>query len=947
MSIGHRITWETIMNVLAPGNRPILLAGLLLLATPVIPRSATGQDVLGLYFDPAGTVTSATTTAPYEVVTGYLIIKAPSRATGVDSWECVVEAATEGPPPFVNWVLEGLALNVADPPAFSVGLGSSLPSTGDVLLATATIVVPEAGQEVAFHVLPQDPPSLQDPPGYGYPVHRPLYGSGSELVPLDPASGCLGRASAAINDDGIDPSLHIDVNFNHSSYGFVLENQGDRTAGGTLNITGAGFTYRHGDGPYTDMETTFRLYPGQRLTGNVYADGSGSTGEFLVDTCEGVTAVTVGLPPRPGECVVDSLVLDLGSAPVGGSSYGSFRVSNPGDESISVNVYENSPHFEIHNGGYRVIQGGDYIDFNVVFAPLDYGYHETTIQVGSGDSCGPVLAYGWGMPDTPSCQVSQEGLDFGTVQVGEEAAQAVLIYNYTEQALDGTVELEPGCDGFRIDAGGGPYPLQPGESLQVQVSFVPTGSGVASCLLSTGAECPEVPLQGTGLVPNPSCILDTAELDFGAAEEGTHPSRRVLVTNDGNVPLALLPGVDGPPFRMIYPLSPIQLQPGSSLPVTVGLDTSTEGTYAGTLDLGDNVCGDVQLVATVVPSTAHLDRLGLYFDEAYLQNTVYGVPQGEYPVYLVLKSPSVGGGIAGWQACVLTVGSNEVLGWNLQGDSPVNAGDAPCFDVGLGSPLPTSEAMVLMTLDLLVYNEISRTDFYLEPLPGSPIPDRMVYLVDGDPQVPVAMKTSTGSNWVAQINSPPVAVEMPTPIADVTDGEVRLTWTYHGDRADGFHVYRRIDEGPDERLTSAPVAGVGGAFEFLDRPQVFGPARLTYACAAVEDGVETGRGVEVTVAFSGRPQPVQLVLRPNYPNPFNPSTTVPFEIARPGRVRLAVFDLAGRQIAVLADREFPAGYHEEVWTGTDAAGRRVPSGAYYVRLESGGEIRMRQMMLLK
>ena len=96
-----------------------------------------------------------------------------------------------------------------------------------------------------------------------------------------------------------------------------------------------------------------------------------------------------------------------------------------------------------------------------------------------------------------------------------------------------------------------------------------------------------------------------------------------------------------------------------------------------------------------------------------------------------------------------------------------------------------------------------------------------------------------------------------------------------------------------------------------------------------------------------RPQPLTLALKPNYPNPFNPSTTVPFEIAKAGRVRLTVFDLAGRQVAVLADGEYGVGYHEEVWLGKDTSGRQVPSGAYYLRLECGGQVRMRQMMLLK
>ena len=75
--------------------RPRALAVLFGLVLSVsLPAASAAQDVLGLWFDADGTVDRATTTAPFEVVTGYLILKNPSRTTGVESWECVVEAET-------------------------------------------------------------------------------------------------------------------------------------------------------------------------------------------------------------------------------------------------------------------------------------------------------------------------------------------------------------------------------------------------------------------------------------------------------------------------------------------------------------------------------------------------------------------------------------------------------------------------------------------------------------------------------------------------------------------------------------------------------------------------------------------------------------------------------------------------------------------------------------
>jgi len=84
-----------------------------------------------------------------------------------------------------------------------------------------------------------------------------------------------------------------------------------------------------------------------------------------------------------------------------------------------------------------------------------------------------------------------------------------------------------------------------------------------------------------------------------------------------------------------------------------------------------------------------------------------------------------------------------------------------------------------------------------------------------------------------------------------------------------------------------------------------------------------------------------------HPNPFNPVTTVDFDLAAPGRARLTVYDIQGRLIARLADEDFPAGRVERTWTGKDSFGKRVASGSYVVRLEAEGFSESRTVTLLK
>jgi hypothetical protein len=84
------------------------------------------------------------------------------------------------------------------------------------------------------------------------------------------------------------------------------------------------------------------------------------------------------------------------------------------------------------------------------------------------------------------------------------------------------------------------------------------------------------------------------------------------------------------------------------------------------------------------------------------------------------------------------------------------------------------------------------------------------------------------------------------------------------------------------------------------------------------------------------------------PNPFNPRTTIAFELGASARVDLAVFDPAGRLVRRLVDEELAAGAHESVWDGRDSSGRDLASGTYYYTLTvDGRRVASNQAVLLK
>ena len=94
-------------------------------------------------------------------------------------------------------------------------------------------------------------------------------------------------------------------------------------------------------------------------------------------------------------------------------------------------------------------------------------------------------------------------------------------------------------------------------------------------------------------------------------------------------------------------------------------------------------------------------------------------------------------------------------------------------------------------------------------------------------------------------------------------------------------------------------------------------------------------------------QRIRTTLRPNYPNPFNPSTTIEFVVAETAPVTVEIFDVKGRRVATLIREEFQPGAHQVTWEGTDESGRGLASGIYFCRMQAGDYSRTIKMLLVK
>jgi len=174
------------------------------------------------------------------------------------------------------------------------------------------------------------------------------------------------------------------------------------------------------------------------------------------------------------------------------------------------------------------------------------------------------------------------------------------------------------------------------------------------------------------------------------------------------------------------------------------------------------------------------------------------------------------------------------------------------------------------------------------------------------------------------------------------------------------HTYHKISDSAGN-LTSALADGdeFGGAVAALGDLDGDGEAEQVLVVGASfddEGGEDRGAayvlfldGVDVVDASELPPGASRHRLGQARPNPFNPSTSIPYELASSGRVEIDIFDVEGRLVRKLAPGPVAAGTHVTLWNGLDDRGRRLASGSYFYRLSVDGRIATaaRRAVLLK
>ena len=142
---------------------------------------------------------------------------------------------------------------------------------------------------------------------------------------------------------------------------------------------------------------------------------------------------------------------------------------------------------------------------------------------------------------------------------------------------------------------------------------------------------------------------------------------------------------------------------------------------------------------------------------------------------------------------------------------------------------------------------------------------------------------------------------------------------------------------------SARTMWFGFSFMYIRDAENASPPIRNHIMKDVIEWMQNSPNADIT----GDEVPAAYGLAQNFPNPFNPSTTIKFDMKAKGHVSLKVYNVAGQLVKTLADGVFNAGSHSVNWDGTNNAGAKVASGVYFYKMETKNFSQTKKMVMLR
>ncbi len=198
-------------------------------------------------------------------------------------------------------------------------------------------------------------------------------------------------------------------------------------------------------------------------------------------------------------------------------------------------------------------------------------------------------------------------------------------------------------------------------------------------------------------------------------------------------------------------------------------------------------------------------------------------------------------------------------------------------------------------------------------------------------------------------------VELSAFTARVVNDAPVLQWTTESEKESwGFNILRSTAQNRAFRRVNAEIIKGAGTkttrthYSYTDRYELEAGATYFYQLEQLDvNGARTLYGpIELTLSSDDAQTPDQFVLYDNYPNPFNPQTTIKFEIPEDAFITVDIYNIAGSKIRTLVNSPYKAGEHTATWDGRNDNGDNVSSGTYLYKFRAGAFGKNGKMMLL-
>ena len=658
---------------------------------------------------------------------------------------------------------------------------------------------------------------------------------------------------------------------------------------------------------------------------------------------------------RAADIAVSDTLLEFPDLMVGSTSTLEFTIYNVGGKQLNGQASVNNANFVVPIPTFYILPGRN-LTKQVTFRPLTDGTHEGTVTLNSNDEDGDVLyvsvtGSATYPPNTADIAVSDTLLEFPDLMVGSTNTNGITVYNVGGTQLSGAAAVSnPDFLAQPAD-----FTINPGDSAAIQVTFQPSTGGLLEgtvTLVSNDADSDTLYVALTGRAMHPSEVTSAPDSIVESVGLGGRRSGLITITNAAII--------DSPVFFEVV------FEPPSNGPDVLVTATAHTTPDPPCEPWASAALSSSSLSAPTSENQWHRAPVSVAntdFFDGFEDGVLVGWEDGGGSgVKTVTSESAADGTIYSYRETDAQAGHHNGIFRNLGPTRPAEVS----FWIRSGSQSTFDSYFTLRDRylrEVIYFLTLNTGMFYVNGNVGGhttfPYSAGAWYHIEFR-DIDFATKTF---DYV--VNDSVVQADMSFRNASVVDDISRVDLYNYEAGTTGWWDEILISPGPIRSwLTVTPWTGVVGAGQSSDfdvlidaTDLVHGTYQATIYSRIDVSGQRPTIGTipvtltvdsTVSIGVDESESPLKaFALEQNFPNPFNPTTTIVYELPRQSNVTLTVYDVTGRRVRELLSGIQPAGRHAAVWNGTDAAGRPVATGVYFYRLVASDFDRTRKMLLLK